>query len=303
MIEPEWVSVNLIDAPQPIEDARTIIDLAFIKAAKGEYIGFVDSDDWVDLNAYEKFYENAKSHNSDIVMCPINLFDDTIKELTTDSKYDQPYFTLEYFNKHFDNRVFTHKDTKDFLFRISVTAYNKIYKTEFLNNINAKFPTNLIFEDMPFFYETYLQASNVSLIRDFLYFYRINRNDSIKSKADKNFFDIIKINDIIKKIFIETDNFNEYKSNLLRYIINNYFYRFNQVDESYKQEFFELIHESFIDMDLESDEIVCELHPHLREFIMNDEKNLGYIQHVTGKKIKLISKEGFNLDEYNITAG
>ncbi len=54
---------------------------------------------------------------------------------------------------------------------------------------------------------------------------------------------------------------------------------------------------------LESDEIVCELHPHLLEFIMNDEKNLSYIQHVTGKRIKLISKEGLNLDDYNITAG
>jgi ribonuclease G len=54
---------------------------------------------------------------------------------------------------------------------------------------------------------------------------------------------------------------------------------------------------------LESEEIICELHPHLLEFIMNDEKNLNYIEHVTGKRIKLVSKEGLNLDEYNISAG
>lgn len=54
---------------------------------------------------------------------------------------------------------------------------------------------------------------------------------------------------------------------------------------------------------LESDEIVCELHPHLREFIMNDEKNIGYIQHITGKRIKLIAKDGLNLEDYNISSG
>ena len=51
---------------------------------------------------------------------------------------------------------------------------------------------------------------------------------------------------------------------------------------------------------LENDEIVCEMHPHLLEFIMNDEKNLMYIKNVTGKKIKLVANERLNLSDYNI---
>jgi glycosyltransferase involved in cell wall biosynthesis len=220
-----------------------------IEAAKGEYIGFVDSDDWIELDAYEKLYKNAKSLNSDMVMCPAQVFDDTTEEL----KNDQPAFTLEYFDKHFDNGTFNHKDSKDFIFHITVTAWNKIYKTEFLNRIKARFPENLIFEDNPFFYETYLKADNVSLIRDPLFFYRINRRDSIISKADKKYFDVIKIFDIILKIFIDTNNFDYYKNDLIVTIFNNIFHRYYLVADEYRQEFFSQIKQFFDKIDIDDD--------------------------------------------------
>lgn len=219
--------------------------------ATGEYIGFVDSDDWVKLEAYEKFYKNAKTQNSDMVMCPIHVYDDITGKL----KYDNPYFTLECLNEEFDNCIFNHLKTKNFLFKISVTSPNKIYKREFLNEINAKFPERLIFEDNPFFYETYLKARNVSLIRDFLYFYRINRKDSIILKSDKSYFDLIKIHELCKQIFVETGNFDQYKVDLLDYTINNLFYRCTQINEIYKEEFFELIKQKFEKMNLKVDEI------------------------------------------------
>ena len=37
-----------------------------LKVAAGEYVGYVDSDDWVDLNFYEKLYESAKKYNAEI---------------------------------------------------------------------------------------------------------------------------------------------------------------------------------------------------------------------------------------------
>ena len=54
---------------------------------------------------------------------------------------------------------------------------------------------------------------------------------------------------------------------------------------------------------LESDEIICELHPRLLEFITDDDKNLGYIRKVTGKKIRLVANESLNLADYNIISG
>ncbi len=51
---------------------------------------------------------------------------------------------------------------------------------------------------------------------------------------------------------------------------------------------------------LENNEIVAELHPHLLDFIMKDEKNLAYIEHITGKKIKLNANPAVKLEDYRI---
>jgi glycosyltransferase involved in cell wall biosynthesis len=261
-----------------------------IEVATGEYIGFVDSDDWIELDAYEKLYKNAKSQNSDIVMCPTHMFDETTKEL----KYDQPYFTLEYFDKYFDNAIFNYNDTKDFLFRIIVTAWNKIYKTEFLNKINARFPENLIFEDNPFFYETYLKTSNVSLIRDYLYYYRVNRNDSIISKADKKFLDLIKIFENVQKIFIETNNIDEYKYDLIDHIIGSIFGLFSQLDEIYKQEFFENIKQYFMSFDLQNDEfnkLTCSKNIYQDVMNSNSYKEYGRVRDKQIFSISMVKNE------------
>lgn len=52
---------------------------------------------------------------------------------------------------------------------------------------------------------------------------------------------------------------------------------------------------------LENSEIVAELHPHLLDFIMKDDKNLAYIERVTGKSIKLVANQGLKLEEYRIS--
>lgn len=221
-----------------------------MKYATGEYIGFVDSDDWVDHTMFEKLYNNAKYHNSDLVMCPICIVDDNHKE-----DHDFSYFNLDCFSEDFDNSSFDYQKTKDFFFRICVTANNKIYRNDFLEMNKIKFPEGLIFEDNPFFYKTFLKAKRVSLIRDFLYFYRVKRDDSIISSADKTFFDVLKIHDLTKKIFLEDLELNEFKVDLISYIILSIFNRYSQISDIHKEEFFELIKEDFEGMDLKNLEI------------------------------------------------
>ena len=158
----------------------------------GDYIGFVDSDDWIEPHMYETMYKNAEKHESDMVMCSAHRFDEINQELL----YDMPYFTLEFFNESFDDVVFNHQATGNFLFKINVTAWNKIYKTRFLKENNIRFYEGLDFEDNAFFYESYLKANKVSLVRDHLYFYRINRRGSFINTGNKRFFDVIPIQNL-----------------------------------------------------------------------------------------------------------
>lgn len=139
-----------------------------------------------------------------MVMCPAHLFDEKNQELLDNN----PYFTLECFNENFDDIIFDHKHAANFLFNINVTPWNKIYKNSLLRENDITFPEGLDFEDNPFFYESYLKARKVSLVRDRLYFYRINRKGSFINTGNKRFFDIIPIQNlngkIIEKIILIT---------------------------------------------------------------------------------------------------
>ncbi len=215
-----------------------------LEYANGEYIGFVDSDDWIDTTMYEKLYKNAKFYNSDIVICQIRVVNE-FDELSY-----SPYYDLECFNDDFKNCVFDYKKTKDFITKINVNAYNKIFKTKFIREINAKFPEGLIFEDNPFFYYTYLNADNISIVKNYLYFHRVNRQGSIITEASKKFFDTIEINNQIMKIFSKIPNYEEYEKLLLNRKITTIMHRYTQVSNEYRQEFFKLIKADFKKMDL-----------------------------------------------------
>ena len=212
-----------------------------MKYVTGEYIGFVDSDDWVDINMFEALYENGKAYKSDIIMCPINL----VNEFTGKLNRDTSYFNLQCFKNEFDNRGFNQIETRDIIFNIAVNAWNKIYRIEFINDINAQFPEGLIFEDVPFFYQTYLNARIVTLIRDFLYFHRVNRADSITTKVDKRHFDIIKIQNLMIEHFSAHPTFEDYKIELLNRKISRIIVRYYEMADTLRQEFFEIIKQDF----------------------------------------------------------
>jgi glycosyltransferase involved in cell wall biosynthesis len=219
-----------------------------ILIAKGEYIGFVDSDDWIDCRMFEVLYENAQELGSDMVISPVHVFD----EKTGKFFYDDPYFTLGWFDRSFDNITFNHLDTSKFFFSIPVMAFNKIYRREFIRDF--KFIESLLFEDNSFFYQTFLNAENVSLVRNFLYFYRCNRIGSITSKDNAELLDIIKTLYICLDIFKESECFDIYKY----YLFIDSFCRtmvvYEKIKEKYKEEFFNLLKKYLDDYPLEIEE-------------------------------------------------
>ena len=95
--------INVINQENAVQGAARNTGLTY---AKGDYIGFVDSDDWVDITMFEKFYKNAKFHESDIVMGPILIVNESKEEFK-----DFSYYNLNYFNEDFNNSVFNYKKT------------------------------------------------------------------------------------------------------------------------------------------------------------------------------------------------
>ncbi|MTK64562.1 MAG: glycosyltransferase [Methanobacterium sp.] len=259
---------------------------------KGEYIGFVDSDDYVDTTMYEKLYNNAKNYDSDMVMCTIGIIDENNGEAEADHYYD-----LKCLDERFNEGTFNYKDTKDCILLLAVNAYNKIYKSEFIDRIEAKFPEGLIFEDNPFFYHTYLNADKVSLVMEPLYIHRINREGSITSGADKRFFDIVKIQNLNMECFKSLPNYEDYKAEVIDKKISAVIHRYFQVDEVHRQEFFELIKQDFKAMNL-TDEELNELKHNKRNYLnilrSDTRKEFELFKDNVNKKFKIRDLENLN---------
>lgn len=208
-----------------------------IKEATGEYIAFVDSDDFIEPTMFEKLYQKAKNKDLDIVMCKIATYDNQ----TTEIRDNVWYYMLGIF-RDFDKDIFNHKDTFDFTCEIAVTPYNKIYRSSLIKDNNILFPEGLIFEDEKFFYDVYLRANKVSIVDEFLYYYRVNRKGStVEISQDKDYSDIILISKQIRETFKDTKNYENYKFLLNNRLIHLQLARFTQTSRQHKEKFYNLL--------------------------------------------------------------
>lgn len=204
-----------------------------MKAAKGKFFSFIDSDDWVDKTMLEKLYKSIDDNNSDIAICAVHQFDEN-KQQIDDSN---PYYTLEFFDKTFDNRAFSYKDTKPFIMDVCVMAWNKLYRRSLIEQCSAKFPEGLIFEDGPFFFSIFFKTQRISIVRDFLYYYRINRKNSIIQKAGKKFIDVIDVTEMMFNKIKDLEDFDEFKYTFFRKKVEDFIYRFEHLNQRCKKDF------------------------------------------------------------------
>ncbi len=208
-----------------------------IKEAQGEYIAFVDSDDFIEAEMLEKLYSKAKNNSLDIAMCKIATYNNQTGEI----KDNVWYYMLGVF-RDFEKDIFSHKDTKEFTCNIAVTPYNKIYKTSLLKENNIRFPEGLIFEDEKFFFDAYLRAKRVSIVDEFLYYYRVSRKGStVDITKENDYTDIIEISKQIRATFKETGNYEDYKYLLNNRLIHLQLARFTETSPKYKEKFFNLL--------------------------------------------------------------
>lgn len=202
-----------------------------LKLARGKYTYFLDSDDWIDRIALKQLFEIANERKTDILIFKSIQFHDKERYFFT-----QDYYEMKFLNDYCD-KIFKadSMDSKN-IFKMDVTAYTKLYNTTFLKNINAKFPENLIHEDNPFFYYTFIKAEKVSFINKY-YYTRRHRSDSIMYTTNYTSIDIINICDIILETFIKENWYEKYNKALLNFCIRILINKYKQRDEKLKDDY------------------------------------------------------------------
>lgn len=215
-----------------------------IEHVQGEYVLFVDSDDWLEENALKELYNHVKVFNSDISMFKFkNYYEDT-------SEFSEgPFTNLECIDPSFFTGNFSYYDVLDIIFKISHAPFNKLYKTSFLKDIDAKFLHGSYYEDLEFFYKVFLKAKKVSVLPEFLYFYRI-RDNSISTTGDEGSFDIFNILDLTKQNLIDSNIYNDVKQDWLMFIIVNLKYVYQRLQLDLKNKFIEDMNNNYESFEL-----------------------------------------------------
>lgn len=149
--------------------------------ATGEYVGFVDSDDFVDITMYEQLYDKAKKDNADIVVSGYS-------KLYVRTTIDFNLGHTELFGKPF-------VESPEMIIKGVPYIWNKIFKRSMLEEHHVRFEHFKIFEDLLFTYKNYLYANKISKVDRALYYYRNIRDGSVTNTFNEKFFDIFKVID------------------------------------------------------------------------------------------------------------
>lgn len=240
-----------------------------MKHISGDYVFFIDSDDYIALDALEKLYNNAISNDSDFVLFKIARFDENYK-----INYKNPGFALEkYFEgEDFNNFTFTSSQIKPFVLNASFAAWAKLYKKEFLDKYDdLTFPEKLAYEDVPFHVKIMLYAEKISFVPEFLYFYRFNSNSIVNTSS--NTPDIFKICAIVENVLIEKNYYFKFKNEFDLFKITQIL---NYILFSDSEEYFKLAKEEFSKINLKNDNLVSKPLENRYRLVLNSESMSEY---------------------------
>lgn len=139
---------------------------AGLSVAKGEYLSFLDSDDFFELNMHESMYNKAKENDVDIVMCNAYRYDDTSKQIKMKfGIYENNIPSSDLFNSDLLGKNWCN---------ISIpTAWNKLYKRIFIIKNKIYFQNLSSCNDVGFDYSALSVANKITFLKDCFVYYRM----------------------------------------------------------------------------------------------------------------------------------
>ena len=203
-----------------------------LKNAKGEFINFIDSDDWLDLKTFEELYNKSKNEDLDMLMFQLINYDNNTGEL-----YETDYYNISCIDYKFNDKIFNYTDISDNIFKIAVSPCNKLIKRDLINNLDFRFFEGVMFEDNPFFFELFLEANRVSIIRKH-YYYRRRREGSVMSINGEKLNDIFQMTDEVVNIFIKKQLHEQFKKNLTNFKFYSIKTWYNEINDEFKETYF-----------------------------------------------------------------
>lgn len=167
-----------------------------MEIAKGEYIIFLDIDDYFNKNMIERLCWVLEQEGADMVICKARIYDERYKS-------DRPFSLAMNTDILGGKDSFCPEEHYDTLLQLTGGfAWNKMFRSDFLKDNGIRFGSTYLYEDMLLTADSLISAGKIALVEDELIMYRKNNKMSLSAKKDDNWDDLIEIFDQIRRKFI-----------------------------------------------------------------------------------------------------
>ena len=145
-----------------------------LAAAVGEYVIFLDADDWFETDMLAELTQVADRYKADVTICRAERFDDR-----TGLPLPSAWMLRE---EYLPAASFAPQDIAEHFFQFTCgQVWDKLYRLEFLRESGISFPTLRCSEDTAFAYKTLLAAQRIAIVPAVKLHYRVNRGNSVSN--------------------------------------------------------------------------------------------------------------------------
>lgn len=204
-----------------------------LEYSSGEYIVFLDADDFLDSEMCELLYEHSKSLDVDIV-----LFDN--RWYLEDGSI-QNFFHFDSFHEDYKSFVFDYKYIHNKVLSGAFSViWTKFYKSSFLKDNDIDFPSHKLYNDMEFHIKSVLLANRIAYYPKIFYHYNKSGHSSLQTnyvgkKEAIVFYDVMcGIRDFLyQRGFIK-----EFRIDFINFSFRHFYSKINEMEDDYKNEYF-----------------------------------------------------------------
>ena len=227
-----------------------------IEKATSDYIMFLDADDYYHLDCVEKAYKCITKENTDICIYGSRFVD------------DEGNYIKSVVPSH--HTIMNISSDKSYLLNIENCTWDKIYKSSIIKDNNVVYPYGLYYQDFGFTFSLMRFVNSISFVNEELIEYTVGRSGNITGDISKKVFDIFKIVDSIKSLYIDKKLYDNYFDELKSVFLINIVDKLKQVIKSdnrdIKKEFIDICYD-YIDKELGGFDTKYKINKHKHDFV------------------------------------
>ncbi len=212
-----------------------------IQRATGDYLFFVDSDDFITKSAVKQMVTAAEENNAEVVIFGIDEYRD-------DTHRYHPMHHAVVKNKVPAGTIFDPRNVDNFFVYMVGFTVNKLYRMSYFKSLDLEFPTIGAHEDMPFTYAAVAPAHRVFYLDKVLYHYRRERAEGSRSDdTEEQFQYMLKALEYMRDELEKRGILEDYRRDFDNYVAHMCCWKFGTIFKEPRRQFYDVIRNGWLE--------------------------------------------------------